>query len=420
MNIEFAQIAHAERLDALRPTWDELLARFGSDAAMYQSHRWFEALLRQGHDRTLGLAVLNSDGAVRGLCPFRVQPIEVGFDVAGRTRAARRFQAATVLGGAPLWDDSDPRLTRRFIRAVFDHYPAVDAIHVPDVSASSWFWRAVEAAQDIGALEYLRGPFHTLAMPATLAEHQKRFSSKRRYNYRREQRLLEEGTGALLVEHRVCTGADLRACLDRVDAARSAATSPAEVTFLNRVAQHLGESFEQADAGLFRSTLWVCGNRVVVLVLAYQFGTRVHVHVVRKNPELLNYSPGSLAVYLFGLSLYAPDGLKRPQPVDVMYGFGSANQTHLPHNLIETRSRFLLLRPTLGNSLFWLTHRGVDRAKQLYNHFAGRKKRPATEVTEAERPMSADRDAPEVPNPPPTLTPSELVLSHGLPDLPHM
>ncbi len=417
MKIRFAQVACPDGLNALRPVWDELLGRFGGDMAMYQSPRWFEALLRQGHGPNLGLAILSDGGAVRGLCPVRLQPIEVGFDVAGRTRAARRFQAAVVLGGAPLWDDSDPRLTRQFVRAVFDHYPTASAIHVPDVSARSCFWRAIEAAQDIGALEYFRGQFHTLAMPGTLAEHQKRFSSKRRYNYRREQRLLEEGTGAPLVEHRMCSGPGVRAGLDRVDAARSATTSPAEAAFLNQVSQHLSESLEQAEAGLVRSTLLVCGTRVVVLVLAYQFGTRVHVHVIRKNPELLGYSPGSLAVYLFGLSFYAPDDLRRPQPVDVMYGFGSANQTHLPHNVIETRSRFLLLRPTLSNSLFWLTHRAVEGAKRCYNHLASRRKRPAAEP---EGPARADPDAPEVPNAPSTEAQSELVLSHCQPDHPRL
>ncbi len=51
--------------------------------------------------------------------------------------------------------------------------------------------------------------------------------------------------------------------------------------------------------------------------------------MIEKNPGLIDFSPGSLAVYLFGLSLYEPDARNRPQPTEVVYGFGGANLNHL-------------------------------------------------------------------------------------------
>jgi hypothetical protein len=88
--------------------------------------------------------------------------------------------------------------------------------------------------------------------------------------------------------------------------------------------------------------------------------------LIEKNPGLIDFSPGSLAVYLFGLSLYEPDARNRPQPTEVVYGFGGANLNHLPNNIVEVRSRYLLLRPGAKNSLYWHAHRAVEEAMGWY------------------------------------------------------
>ncbi len=367
MPIEFASVSDAAALAALAPAWEELLTAFGNEQAMYQSPQWFSALLKSD-GVNLALAVLRDDGgAVRGLCPIELRRVEIGFNVKGSSRAVRRFLTATVLGGAPLWGGPDPELARQFVRAVFEHFPAVDGVHVSDTSPRSPFRLALEASHERLGLDYFRGNFHALPMPEALADHLKRFSSKRKYNYRREQRLLEEVAGGPLVEYRACSEPEVQVALDRVEAASRVCASDVESRFLGVVERHLREGLVAARAGLLRSALFSSGSRITAFVLAYQFGSRVHVHAIDKNPELLDYSPGSLAVHLFGLSVYAADTLGRPQPTDVMYGFGGANVAHLPNNIIEPWGKFLLLRPSARNWLFWLTFRAIERATRLYH-----------------------------------------------------
>ena len=338
---------------------------------MYQSHEWFRVLLKQTNGDGLAVAVIrDNQGAIRGLCPVQLQSTRVGFQILGRIRWARLFSAVTILGNAPLWDSSEPELMRLFIRATFQHFRSANAIKMSAVSPTSEFGRIVYALLPRAGVDYIRGNYHTLPFPPTLVEHQKRFGPKRRYNYRREQRLLEAALGPL-VEFHLCSETDVRAGLNRLEAAEKASVSDAERGFIGVIRRRLSDSVELAAAGLCKSMMVCCGDRIVAYVVAYQYGHRVHFHKTEMNPELIDYSPGSLATYLFGISVYEPDALGRSRPTDVVFGFSFPNITHFPNNIIEDRSKLIILRPGIRNSLFRFAFRNLERAKQLLKRIRG-------------------------------------------------
>jgi CelD/BcsL family acetyltransferase involved in cellulose biosynthesis len=174
--------------------------------------------------------------------------------------------------------------------------------------------------------------------PALLAQ----LGSKRRYNLKRQLRLLEEQCGKLAL-HAITQPAQL----PTLGIALAALSTPQQRR------QWLSDAalLALAERGLLLSYVLECAGKPAALILALTGGGTLHVHNILHDPALARLSAGTAILFMA-----MEDACQRG--LDALdFGYGSPAHGYQSTNLTQRRGHVLFMRKNVRNYLGGIAHR---------------------------------------------------------------
>lgn len=334
--------AAPHRLDdpALLARWQELLAASQSPERIYQSPAYFAFAQARGLAGTaLFTVTAQASGELVGILPVLERWLSLEFP-AGRQRGWRlTLPSVVLLGSVPLLPP-DPLLWQQVCSFLLARYPRCQAISLNAVPAPAAPWRTVPA------LAYLLHGWrdcHTTPLPADYASFLAQLGSKRRYNIKRQLRLLEAHCGGALRLHRIVRAeqlAHLSAALSQLSSAAQRRQWLSDAT-LTALAQH----------GLLQAYVLDCGDQPAALLLALCDGATLHIQNILHDTALAQHSPGTAILFL-AIEDACQQGLRR-----LDFGYGTPAHNYQSINQTQARGHLLVFRPSWRNRALYLAHR---------------------------------------------------------------
>ena len=388
--------AEVSRQPWLFGQWERLLDASENLYVMYQSPAWWEHLMATSDHRgengdcplaagglspfsPLRLAVAEAgSGRLAGIAPLQLGQFELTFAAKTRTVFRCSLPVVRVLGGQPLLPPSE-EVYARFVDSLCRSFPQAAGIYfksVPENSFCADYLRSLGERQRKFLVYRPDGvrQFHGIKLPAAFDEYLQKFDRKKRYNLKRQERLLRErGNGHLE--------------LLRIATAEQAAGFVAAAAAIERHAwqgRSIGPRItddavtrkrlaDAADCGLLRCYLLRSGPDDCAYVLGYQSHGVFHYADIGFDDRLASFSPGAVLLYL----LIADLTEHRP-PRTVNLGIGDSGYKEQFGNLHCLESSVLLLRASPANRLRVAAHsalRHVARqAKSLLRRREGEMK----------------------------------------------
>jgi CelD/BcsL family acetyltransferase involved in cellulose biosynthesis len=355
-NYHIERASHRVGDQGLLLRWRELLAESESPGRLYQSPEFFDYLQATATDDgppELLLLRERAGGAIVGVIPIALRRHSFDF-AAGRRQLARvAIPSIVLLGSAPLM----PARTELFallLRFLLAEYPRHQAVSLTALPQDSTLWRCISGTGDFarGYRLHLLNDWrdcHQIPLPASFEHFMSQFSSKRRYNLKRQQRQLRDhGQGRLdfhCIEH--------PGQLDMLHAALAALTTPA----------HRGELWTEADLlGFARRGMLLCyqldcGGQACALMLGLRSGGTLYLFNVLHDSALDHLSVGTTMLHLA-----IEDLCDRRHFSMIDLGYGTPGHSYQSTNVTVRRAHLLLMRRNLRNRLASQLHHGFSSA----------------------------------------------------------
>jgi hypothetical protein len=253
--------------------------------------------------------------------------------------------------------DPDPELVEKLIQMTDHAFPEVRAFGLAAVQANDWFWRSLFSSGRIRknfipyAVDGIQA-FHILDLPDSYDEYLSQFDGKKRYNLRRQQRILREHGGGRLELKRV-------ECPDEVDYYLDAVSSiPAQDARSPRGGkQHHGDATQRnrlrsaAERGLLKAYVLTCGDQVIGCVRGSQY---LDTFYIDSMPYRLAHSGFSVGATMLLMAI--EDLIEHCSAKRINFGFGDPDPTHHRNNTVMQCASVLLLRKTAMNRVARLVH----------------------------------------------------------------
>jgi Acetyltransferase (GNAT) domain len=338
----------------VRYAWSNLVARSPDIALVEKSPEYFDHLLSTHDPSRFHLAtVRDAAGSILGVVPLRVMRSSLRFEVSGRVLARSRSNELRILGSTPLLP-ADPLVHDSLFAALDRGFEDCQAIAMYGVPTDSFLWQHVRESR------YVRERFltyamlgerdcHVIPLPETVDDYWAKFSGKRRYNLRRQARLLREHFGGRLALRRFDSPDQVDDLIDLIDRTRACDGLSQWSKQAFRVDRRQIESL--AERGLLLVYLLIGAGRPCAALVGLKYHGVYYLEQIPRDRSLDRFSPGSTAVQL------AIEDLIRHTPIRRMdLGDGTPAYRHGSTNVTEPRVSVLLLRRTLANRLVRRSH----------------------------------------------------------------
>jgi CelD/BcsL family acetyltransferase involved in cellulose biosynthesis len=289
----------------IQRAWRELLEESDDPFALYQSPEWFDRMRQFKGDTNSSNALVFRRDAHRGV--VAVVPLFVACErcrfplVLGRSYSTRPIEMIKLNSGRLLMRPGGEWFNGLFgaihkryagrpikIENVPVHSPLYDYLHAPKKIDEQYYLCRIHGFERV----------HVIPLAATNAQFLERYRSKKRYNLRRQFRLLSERIGGNLKwrDYRVRDDVpELHRNLVELLRVRN------ELPRKNNVAE-LREFDSQyrslAERGLLRSFVLKDGDRPVSCIMGYQFGKTFVLGATIHDPEYAAFSPGVALLHL--------------------------------------------------------------------------------------------------------------------------
>jgi hypothetical protein len=351
----------------LRREWDGLTSDRGHPRQIYQTSAWFDHVAATSSDQRLLVAVKRDPaGHLLGLAPIRVVHEPLEFRVAGRGLGSLWTRNALIMGGlAGVPDD------RSILDSLFASFsgalPECDAIRLSCVAMESYLWSYLSTSSFIREHFLLHvvqavGPaYHILRLPATFDDYLAHYTAKKRYNLKRQLRLLREHGKGRLELRRVEEPEGVQYLLD-AEAWVLARPARAPGLFTGRAHRtwRPEEVRDLAERGFLRCYVLECGDDPVGIIKGLQYGRTYTVMNTVYRDDHASFSPGTTTLYL------TIDDLMKHRPVETIdFGFGEPRQSIHPSGVMLDMVSVLLLRKSLTNRVRRSCHAAFWSAMRL-------------------------------------------------------
>jgi hypothetical protein len=338
----------------VRSAWVDLVARGPDTELLLKSPEFLDHLLGTSDPSGLHLATIrDAGGAVLGVVPLRVKRSGLRFDIAGHVLAEGRSSVVEILGSVPLLPP-DPSLHDSLFAALDLGFEDCQVIAMSGVPTASFLWHHVHESRYVGehflpyAMHGVRG-CHVIPLPATVDAYWGKFGAKRRYNLKRQTRILRVHFGDRLElrrfdsPHQVGDLIDLMTPTGKFAGLRS--LDGKAVTMDRRHAESL------ADRGLLLIYLVIGAGRPCAALMGLKYRGIYYVDGIPRDRSLDRFSPGVTVVQLAIEDLIHHTPIRK---IDMSYG--APAYRHSSTNVTEPRASLLLFRRTLANRLLRRTH----------------------------------------------------------------
>ena len=352
---------------SLRREWESLTSQPGHPRQIYQTSAWFDHIVATCSGQRVLLAVKrDTDGRLQGLVPIRIAREPLEFRVAGHALGSLTTRNALIMGGLAGVPEDQAILDSLFTslsRALSD----CDAIRLSCVAVESRLWRYLSTASLIRENFLLHvvqavGPsYSVLRLPATFDEYLAHYSAKKRYNLKRQLRLLRDHGKGRLELRRIETPEGVPQLLDAE--AWVLATPARSATLIAGRAYRTwrpDEVLDLAERGFLRSYILECGTGPIGIVKGVQYAKTYSVMDTVYRDDHASFSPGTTTLYLT-----IEDLLKHRSVETVDFGFGMPRQSFHPSAVTLDMVSVLLMRKSLTNRIRRSCHAAFWSAMRL-------------------------------------------------------
>jgi CelD/BcsL family acetyltransferase involved in cellulose biosynthesis len=331
--------------------WQALVAEGSSLYALYQSPQWFEHLRHTEPADRLLLTIARDDvGRTVGVVPVQVGRHDLLFEGKSRLLWKSPLKTAFILGSQPLLPPDDG-LHDALFRSLHERLSGCDAVYLHCVPTDSFLWSYLQRSPSVRQqfLFHLPAgvrPFHAIALPGSYGDYLAQFGKKKRYNLKRQVRLLREhGAGQLDLE-RIATPGQVSAFTGAVEELAQKSWQPDARDLVEDPAIFYRKLADLAERDLLRSYVLRCAGQACAYVLGYQFRGVYHYANVGYDQALKAFSPGTVLLWLLLEDLFA-----HVPPQLVNFGIGHSRYKEEFGNLHSEDASVLLLRKTPANRL---------------------------------------------------------------------
>ena len=314
--------------------WDQLHSVARGPSAFTQGCSFAAMIADISSDAPFELFCLAGAGSqAPALVPLRRGDIDLKFLVFQHPIADLRLRGVTVVGTEPLSLDGSERGADA-AAALLDFDREASCFEFAEVAKDSPLWRRLNAPDvrkrfDLHVVDGFRS-WQSTVVPASLEEYGRALGKKKRYNLRRQERLLQSKLSAplelVIVEH-----------LDSIsivfDALDQIAIDPDEDRDLRR------EYYTRSAAHhLMKAYVLRAGDRYIGVVLASFLRDTLYVHSLHHDVGLAAYSPGTALWQRVMRHL-----IREGQFTRVIFGYGEPAH-RFSTNSVELRGRAILTR----------------------------------------------------------------------------
>ena len=305
----------------VRYAWARLIAGC-SDAKMLGKCPELIDHLRSTHDPSQFYLAMVRDtvGSIVGLVPLRVTRSGLRFEISGHVLAESRSRAVRILGSVPLLP-ADP-VPHDLLFATLDQaFAGCQVIAMPSVPTDSFLWHHVHESEFLKAkfLRYamhgVRG-CHIIPLPATVESYLAKFSAKRRYNLKRQARILRDHFGGRLELRRFDSPHQIGDLVNLI-------TPTGEFAGLQRWGESKALTIDRREAeslaarGLILIYLLIGAGRPCAALTGLKYQGVYHLDGMPRDRSLDRFSPGSTAIHLAIEDLIRNTSIRR---VDMGFG----------------------------------------------------------------------------------------------------
>jgi Acetyltransferase (GNAT) domain len=354
---------------SLRQSWRDLLAASGDPFAMHQSPEWFEVNRAEAAAAGLpapSLAVRrNSRQEVVGVVPLHSIHERLVFPLAlRRSILTRPKHMIRIPSGRLLLPEGDRWLDGLFssLGRCGPERPIIRLSNVPVPGPlSTYVGTSPLIRRDYCVYTVPPSPFkvYTIPLPPTYDEFLARYSSKKRYNLRRQLRQLVQHAAGGLTLRRFESPDDvpeLLACWDQLSAARET-PDPTPVPVEGREVRNR----RLAGVGLLCSYVLMDGARPIAGFLGYRCGSVFTVGKTLHDHSYNAYSPGTCLLHMVIEQLVSGGSARL-----ISFGYGYPGQEWATHAVLDYVS-YWLVPATWRSRLFQFAYgrlrRGIAAVK---------------------------------------------------------
>jgi CelD/BcsL family acetyltransferase involved in cellulose biosynthesis len=334
-----APVRHRLNDPLLLERWQALLATSSSPERIYQTPAYFAYALASGMaGAELFTVNESSSGRLVGIVPVLERAHSLDFSVGARQLASLAVPSVVVLGSVPLLPP-DAVLWQQLCRFLLARYPHCQAVSLTSLPAPQL---PPPVPATLRHVPHGWRDCHQVPLQADYAALLAQLGSKRRYNLKRQLRLLEE---------------------QRVKLALHAITQPAQLPTLSAALTALSDPHQRrqwlsdasllslAERGLLLCYVLKCAEQPAALILALTDGTVLHVNNILHDPALAQLSAGT-AILFIAMEDACQRGLRA-----LDFGYGSPAHSYQSTNVTQRRGHVLILRANLRNYLGSMAHR---------------------------------------------------------------
>ena len=362
----------------IQDAWERLDARNTHVYAMYQSLRWWEHLQATGQGSSSRLAIVRDENSrLVGVVPIRIGDYPLEFAAGRRFGLQLPVRTAFILGGEPSIPPGSA-LRDQLFRSIWDQMPEVEAIYLKGIPAAGQCWKDLRRGCSQAIVYAERGirDLYTLTLPPTFEEYLAKFRQKKRYNLRRQVKLLRDAGGGALELSRVESVADISRFLRNAQCA-------AQHSWQHGLLPKDKDAWDQparvedlARRGFLRSYLLSAGGTPCAYVNGYQLQGVFHYADVGYDERFAAHSPGSVL-----LLLLIEDLIAHRSPRVMNFGIGDSQYKRQFATDRLREASVLLLKRTLANRVRYAAHRACrGLVRQVRHEQAGGRAADATAV----------------------------------------
>jgi CelD/BcsL family acetyltransferase involved in cellulose biosynthesis len=338
----------------VRSAWTRLIDQ-GSEVGRLEGSPEFLDHLRSTQDPSrLYLAIVrDSGGSICGIIPFSIATSILYLSISRFVLPALR-----ILGSVPLLP-ANSVVHDLLFTVLAEEFGGCQVISMSSVPTEGYLWNHVRESKLLNKnfipyVMYGVRSCHIIPIPSSAEAYFASFSAKRRYNIKRQRRILGEHFAGQL---------HLR-CFESPNEMREFTKlirPNGEFGGLRRWGRegilriNLREAESLAERGLLLNYLLLGDGRPCAAIVGLKYQGVYHVNRIPRDRSLDQFSPGTTVIDMVIEHLIKNSDIRK---IDM--GFGSPAYPHSATNLIEPRASVLLFRNTLTNRFRRLTHASLD------------------------------------------------------------
>ncbi|MBN2292945.1 MAG: GNAT family N-acetyltransferase [Pirellulales bacterium] len=349
--LSFVSASNQNEFPAIETEWEKISSENTNLYAFYQSPLWWNHMTACNNAANLHLAIARDvQDKLVGASPVYESTYQLHFPLSRSHAKQIPLRTAVVSGGQPALP-ADNDLYGKFFNSLWDRFPMSDAVYMKSIPLDSPCWNYFQQTNWRSDSHYVYLPdgvrlFHSVDLPESFQEYLGQFNRKKRYNLKRQERVLRDNCKGNLKLMRIESK-------DQADEFVNALRAASHCTWqYEQAGIELGSSDAQrdrfvdlAERGSLRSYLLQGNGEEVAFVVGYQYRDVFHYSDVGYVQSYSRYSPGSVLLYMLIRDLI---GYRSPRRIN--FGIGDSSYKRQFGNNNTHDADILLLRRTFKNA----------------------------------------------------------------------